>query len=72
MEASGTIAGPFGNGGGGISVRVAGGRRTTGLELSTGTAAREMTDPVGENMTSRSCANEDLLLMATLGEYMLP
>lgn len=53
-----------------ISGRGAGGRRTTGREFSTGTAGRDMTDPVGEKIWS--CPIEDLLLIATLGEYMLP
>lgn len=54
------------------SGRGAGGKRTTGLGLSTGIAERDMTDPAGENVLSRSYPMEDLLLIAMLGEYMLP
>lgn len=51
------------------------GRRTTGLFGSTKPpGGRDMTDPAGDIMPSRpkSLAMDDLLLIATLGEYMLP
>jgi hypothetical protein len=49
-----------------------GGRRTTGCDGSVGIAALEAMDPVGENMWSRSLTIEERLLIAMLGEYMLP
>jgi hypothetical protein len=58
----------------GIGGWAKGGRRTTGLALSTGRGGREMADPVGESMNSRpiSGAIDDRRLRAMLGEYMLP
>ncbi len=66
----------FGSGGPApIGMRMAGGKRTTGLPLSAGAMpGRDITEPAGELMPSREGPgpSDDLRLMATLGEYALP
>lgn len=51
-----------------------GGNLTTGLEVSRRPPCLDKMDPAGDTRPSRpiSRANEDLLLIATLGEYTLP